>query len=81
MTKRKRRALIWTGSIVGVFAVLAVALLIFVSTLDQNRAKTYIAAAVHTATGRQLSINGDIRLDLGWLSRVSASEIQFQNAA
>jgi AsmA family protein len=80
MTKRKRRALIWTGSIVGVFAVLAVALFIFVSTLDQDKAKKYIAAAVHTATGRQLSINGDIGLDLGWLSRVSASEIQFQNA-
>jgi uncharacterized protein involved in outer membrane biogenesis len=80
MTKRKRRALIWTGSIVGVFAVLAVALFIFISTLDQNRAKQYIAAAVHTATGRQLSINGDLGLDLGWLSRVSASEIQFQNA-
>jgi uncharacterized protein involved in outer membrane biogenesis len=79
MTKRKRRALIWTGSIVGVFAVLAVALFIFISTLDQKRAKQYIAAAVHTATGRQLSINGDIRLDLGWLSRLSASEIQFQN--
>ena len=79
MTKRKRRALIWTGSIVGVFAVLAIALLIFISTLDQNKAKKYISAGVHTATGRQLSINGDIRLDLGWVSRLSASEIQFQN--
>ncbi len=80
MTKRKRRALIWTGSIFGVFAVLAIALLIFISTLEQNRAKKYISAAVHTATGRQLNINGDIRLDLGWISRLSASEIQFQNA-
>ena len=79
MTKRKRRALIWTGSIFGVFAVLAIALLIFISTLDQNKAKKYISAAVHTATGRQLSINGDIHLDLGWVSRLSASEIQFQN--
>ena len=70
MTKRKRRALIWTGSIFGVFAVLAIALLIFISTLDQNKAKKYISAGVSKATGRQLSINGDIRLDLGWVSKV-----------
>jgi AsmA family protein len=80
MTKRKRRALIWTGSIFGVFAVLAIALLIFISTLGQNEAKKYISAGVHTATGRQLNINGDIRLHLGWLSRLSISKIQFQNA-
>ena len=73
MTKRKRRALIWTGSIFGVFAVFAISLLIFISTLDQNKAKKYISAGVHTATGRQLSINGDLKLDLGWISHVSAS--------
>ena len=81
MTKRKRRALIWAGSIFGVIAVLAIALVIFISTLDQNKAKQYISAGVSKATGRELTINGDILLDLGWVSRVSAAEIQFQNAA
>ena len=47
---------------------------------DQNKAKKYISAGVSKATGRQLSINGDLKLDLGWISRVSASEIQFENA-
>ena len=66
MTKGKR-ALIWTGSI---FAIVAVALAIFISTLDQNKAKKYISAAVTEATGRQLSIKGDLNLDKG--AKVSA---------
>src|SRR5206468_5145180 len=79
MTKRKRRALIWLSSVFGIIAI-ATATAIFFSTLDQNKAKKYISAGVSKATGRQLSINGDLKLDLGWISRLSASEIQFQNA-
>jgi AsmA family protein len=77
MTKRKRHAFIWVGSI---FGIIAIATAIFISTLDQNKAKKYISAGVSKATGRQLSINGDLKLDLGWISRVSASQIQFENA-
>jgi uncharacterized protein involved in outer membrane biogenesis len=77
MTKRKRRALIWVGSI---FGIIATATAIFFSTLDQHKAKKYISAGVSQATGRQLSISGDLKLDLGWISRVSASQIQFENA-
>ena len=80
MTKRKRRALIWVGSIFGFFAIVAIALVIFIATLDQNKAKKYISAGVSTATGRQLNINGNINLDLGWISRVSATDIEFANA-
>ena len=77
MTKRKRRALIWVGCFL---ALLRLRLAVFFATLDQNRAKKYISAGVSKATGRQLSINGDLKLELGWISRLSASEIQFQNA-
>jgi AsmA family protein len=77
MIKRKRHAFIWVGSI---FGIIAIATAIFISTLDQNKAKKYISAGVSKATGRQLSINGDLKLDLGWISRVSASQIQFENA-
>src|SRR6478752_9624002 len=77
MTTRKRRILIWVGS---VFVIAAIALAIFIATLDQNKAKKYISAGVSKATGRQLSINGDLKLDLGWISRLSASQIQFENA-
>ena len=53
---------------------------VFISTLDQNKTKQYISAAVSEATGRQLSINGELNFDLGWISRVSAKQIQFANA-
>ncbi len=77
MTKRKRRAVIWLASI---FAAIAVAAAVFVSTLDRDKAKEYISAGVSKATGRQLSINGDLEVHLGWISRVRASQIQFENA-
>ena len=77
MTKRKRHALIW---VVSIFGIIAIAATIFFSTFDQNKAKRYISAGVSTATGRQLLINGDLKLDLGWISRVTASQIQFENA-
>src|SRR4051794_11882782 len=80
MTKRKRRALIWVTSIFAIVAVAAVIFVIFVATLDWNKAKPYITAAVSKATGRQLSINGDLEVDLGWLSRLRAGGIQFENA-
>src|SRR6266540_5003566 len=77
MTKRRRRVLIWVGCF---FGIVAIAVAVFIATLDQNKAKKYISAGVSNATGRQLSINGDLKLDLGWISRLSASQIQFQNA-
>jgi AsmA family protein len=77
MTKRKHRVLIWVGSVFGIIAITSA---IFIATLDQNEAKKYLSAAVSKATGRRLSINGDLGVDLGWISRVRASQIQFQNA-
>lgn len=77
MTTRKRRALIWAGSVFGVVAIAAV---VFVSTLDANKAKMYISAGVSKATGRNLSIAGDLEVDLGWVPRVRVSDIQFENA-
>jgi AsmA family protein len=77
MNKRKRHAFI---CVVSIFAIIAIAATIFFSTLDQNKAKRYISAGVSNATGRQLLINGDLDVDLGWISRLSASQIQFENA-
>src|SRR5262249_9053449 len=79
MTKRKCRILIWLFSVFGIIGI-ATATAIFFLTLDQNQAKKYISTGVSKATGRQLSINGDLKLDLGWISRLSASQIQFENA-
>src|ERR671919_633056 len=77
MTKRKHRALMWVGAF---FVVTIIAVAIFVVTLDTNKAKGYLSAGVSKATGRQLSIDGDLKVDLGWTSRLSVSEIKFENA-
>ena len=77
MTKRTRRILLWTGA---VFGLLTIAMIIFVATLDWNKAKGYISAGVSKATGRQLKINGDLTVELGWISKMRASQIQFENA-
>ena len=77
MTTRKRRVLIGLGTAV---AIVVVAAAVLIATLDQSKAKKYITASVSKATGRQLSINGDLKLDLGWISKVSANQIQFANA-
>jgi hypothetical protein len=77
MTKRKRRVLIFAGS---VFGIIVLAAAVIVATRDWNKAKAYITAGVSKATGRQFSINGALQIDLGWISRLRASQIQFENA-
>jgi AsmA family protein len=75
--RKRKRALIWLSAML---AVVVTAVVIFIATLDLNKAKGYISAAASNATGRELKINGDLKVDFGWISRISASEIQFQNA-
>jgi uncharacterized protein involved in outer membrane biogenesis len=67
----------WTGI---VFLLLFVGAVAFIATLDWNRAKPYITAAVSKASGREFAIDGDLRVDLGWMSRIQASQIRFENA-
>src|SRR5437870_12421485 len=78
MTRRKHRVLMWAGIIFGTIAIAAV---IFVATLDWNKAKPYIASGVSKATGRKLTIDGDLKVDLGWISRIRASQIRFEDAS
>lgn len=78
MTTRTGRVLIWVGS---VFGILVIAAGIFIATLEWNDAKKYISAGVSKATGRKLIIEGDLEVDLGWISRVRASRILFENAS
>src|SRR3569623_3829608 len=52
----------------GLLALLAAAALFIVLTFDPNKYKAEIAAAVSQATGRELTISGDIRLTIfPWL--------------
>jgi uncharacterized protein involved in outer membrane biogenesis len=78
MTKWKRRTLIWLGAI---FGILAVAAGVFIWTFNWNDLKQYVSAGIAKATGRKLTIDGDVKVDLGWISRVRASQIRFENAS
>jgi len=77
MSGKTGRALLWVG---GISVVIVIAVAVVVANLDLNRAKGYIAQGVSKATGRELKINGDITLDWGWTTILSARGIQFANA-
>ncbi|MBI4528847.1 MAG: AsmA family protein [Deltaproteobacteria bacterium] len=78
MKKRKYHVWIWLFSF---FGLLVIAAGVFLYNLDWNKAKPYISAAASKATGRQLVINGDLNVNLGWISKLRARQIQFQNAS
>src|SRR3569623_1209703 len=64
----------------GLLALLAAAALFIVLTFDPNKYKAEIAAAVSQATGRELTISGDIRLTLfPWLG-VELGAMELSNA-
>src|SRR3569623_384397 len=64
----------------GLLALLAAAALFIVLTFDPNKYKAEIAAAVSQATGRELTISGEIRLTLfHWLG-VELGAMELSNA-
>src|SRR3569623_1217057 len=64
----------------GLLALLAAAALFIVLTFDPNKYKAESAAAVSQATGRELTISGDIRLTLfPWLG-VELGAMELSNA-
>ena len=63
-----------------VLVVLIVALYAFLSLYDFNKFKPMIANAVKDATGRELTIAGDIDFELGIRPILTVEEISFQNA-
>jgi len=76
----RRRVFTWVGIFVAAILILVAAVVVVVATLDWNRAKPYVSAAASKATGRELSIEGHISVDWGWLTRLRAERIRFQNA-
>ena len=67
--------------IVGLVVVLVIALAIFVATLDPNDYKDTIAEQVQKETGRQISLNGDIRLSYyPWLG-IELNDVTLANPA
>ena len=74
---RLRTLLIAAGIVV---ALPIAGLAIFAATFDANAYKPRIAAAVEQATGRQLALDGPIRLKLGLSPGVRVEDVAFANA-
>lgn len=54
---------------------------VFLSTLDVNKYKPQIVEAAKNATGRELKLNGDIKLGLGFNPSFSVADVSFANAS
>ncbi|MGD9160179.1 MAG: AsmA family protein [Desulfobacteraceae bacterium] len=75
------RPLKWIfGIIGGVIALAIVAVVIILFSYDFNDLKPVISKAVYDATGRELVIDSDIDLDIGFSPSLVLSGIKFQNA-
>ncbi|MBW2116716.1 MAG: AsmA family protein [Deltaproteobacteria bacterium] len=74
----------WIRWVLGILAVLIIALIITVyavlSNYDFNSLKPRIARAVKDATGRELSLVGDIDLDIGFSPALVVEDVRFRNA-
>jgi AsmA family protein len=74
----------WIKWVLGIFVVLMIALIITVyavlSSYDFNSLKPKIAGAVKDATGRELSLAGDIDLDIGLFPALVFEDVRFRNA-
>jgi len=63
-----------------VIVILVMTVYVFLSFFDFNKLKPVISRAVKDATGRALTIAGDIDVRFGFTSTLSAEDISFQNA-
>jgi uncharacterized protein involved in outer membrane biogenesis len=70
--------------IVGIVAVLLIAIIVaaylILSTYDYNKFKPRIAKVVEDATGRKLTLAGDIDLEVGLSPTLVVEDVSFQNA-
>ncbi|MDB9823110.1 AsmA family protein [Deltaproteobacteria bacterium] len=75
------RVLKWAAGIVaGLIIILLIAVYFILSSYDFNDLKPQIAKAALEATGRELTIGGDIDLEIGLTPTLVLTDIKFQNA-
>jgi uncharacterized protein involved in outer membrane biogenesis len=70
--------------ILGILAVLVVAVFfavfVVLSSYDFNKHKAYITQVVKDATGRELTLEGDIDLKIGFSPALTVDNVRFENA-
>jgi len=77
-SKAKLKWILLTGAVL--IVVLIVTVYAILSSYDYNDLKPQIAKAAWNATGRELTIGGDIKLKLGLIPALVLTDIKFQNA-
>jgi uncharacterized protein involved in outer membrane biogenesis len=80
----RRRNMPWKKILVIFGAIilgLIAASLIILFSYDYNKFKPYIARAVKEATGRELKLTGDLKLQVGFTPALVIENISFQNAS
>jgi uncharacterized protein involved in outer membrane biogenesis len=76
------KALKWIViGLVGLIVLAVGGVAVFLSTLDVNKYKPQIVEAAKNATGRDLKLNGDIKLGLGFNPSFSVADVSFANAS
>jgi len=68
------------GIAVGLIIAIVVALYIIISSYDFNSLKPYITRAAKEATGRELKLEGDIKLKISLRPALVVEGVKFQNA-
>ncbi|WP_133500332.1 AsmA family protein [Cognatilysobacter terrigena] len=61
-------------------ALLAIAIILLIIFWDWNWFRRPIEKIVHVKTGRELHINGNLDVKLGWVPTISAERVTFSNA-
>lgn len=69
------------GIIVGLVVAAIVAIIVILSSYNFNDLKPQIAQAVKEATGRDLTLGGDIKLKIGLKPALAVDDVRFQNVA
>jgi uncharacterized protein involved in outer membrane biogenesis len=69
------------GLIVLLVVLVTVSVYVILSRYDFNALKPHITKAVLEATGRELTIGGDIDLNIGFTPKLILTNIQFQNVS
>ena len=71
----------WIGiGVFGVIIILIIAVYVILTTTHLDSLKPQITRAAREATGRELTLGGDIRLKVGWTPVLAVESVSFQNA-
>ena len=68
------------GIIAVIIGLVVAAVAIILAFYDSDDLKHLAAGAASTALGREVAINGDADLDLGWVTRIRVNDLTIANA-